>query len=335
MKEPVHVLAAANRNYILPLTVMLVSVAANFDPQRELVLHIVSNDVTEKDKKDVRQSIAMNRPNLERTAIHWHTFDPALLKGLPVFSYFSPEVYAGLIGLTLLPPDLDRVVVLDCDVIVLRDIAEINDLPIGPKMVYAAQDVATPFVSSRMGIFNYAERGIPPKTKMFNSGVVVYDLQRYRRENMTMRIFEYMALNTKKAKQQDQAGLNALLVGEWAELDHRWNQGFDTLFYDLWKTAGYSRKEWARVRDQPYIVHFSGEKKPWQKGRRGPRYSYFFKYLNRSVFKGSLPGHPVLESTIGFRAYYCLWALATKLRKLQKHLPTPNLTEPIMSTTTG
>jgi lipopolysaccharide biosynthesis glycosyltransferase len=315
MKDPVHVLAAANRNYIMPLTVMLVSVAANFDPQRELVLHIVSNDATEKDKEDLRQSIAMNRPNLDRTEIHWYTFDASILEGLPVFSYFSPEVYAGLIGLMLLPENLERVVVLDCDVVVLKDISELYDLPVGPKMIYAAQDVATPFVSSRMGIFDYAERGLSPKTKLFNSGVVVYDLKRYRKENVTPRILEYMAVNAKKVKQQDQAGLNALLVGDWTELDHRWNQGFDVLFYEFWEIAGYSREEWARVRDNPYILHFSGEKKPWQKGRRGPRYSYFYKYLKKSVFKDSLPGHPYLESVIGFHAYYHLWSLARKIHK--------------------
>ena len=316
MKQPVHVLCAANRSYILPLTVMLVSVAANFDPQRELVLHIVSNDATEKDKEDVRQSIAMNRPNMEQTSIHWYTYDPTMLEGLPVFSYFSPEVYAGLIGLTLLPEDLDRVVVLDCDMIVLRDISELNDLPIGPKMIYAAQDVATPYVSSRMGIFDWKERGIKADTKLFNSGVVVYDLKRYRREKMTNRILEYMAANAKKVKQQDQAGLNALLVGEWSELDHRWNQGFDCLFYEFWKNAGYTREEWVRVRDNPWIVHFSGEKKPWQKGRRGPRYSYFFKYLKRSVFKDNLPGHPVMENVVGFRVYYYLWRSAHALRRV-------------------
>jgi lipopolysaccharide biosynthesis glycosyltransferase len=310
MKEPVHVLASANRNYFIPLTVMLASVAANFDPNRKLVLHIVRNDATEKDKEDLRQSILLNRPKLELTDIHWYTFDASRLEGLPLFSYFSPEVYASLIGLTLLPDTCRKVIGLDCDVIVDTDLSKLHDLSTGMTTIHAAQDVASPWVSSPMGVFDYKERGMSPSAKLFNSGVVVYNLDRWRKRNLTPRILEYMAVNSKKVKAQDQAGMNALLYQDWTELDPRWNQGFDIMFFEKWKGAGYSHEDWLRVRDNPYILHFSGAKKPWQKGRRGPRYSYFYKYLAKTVFKDNFPGHPVLESIIGFRAYFQVWRIA-------------------------
>jgi lipopolysaccharide biosynthesis glycosyltransferase len=310
-KAPVHVLSAANRNYILPLTVMLVSVADNFDPDRDLVIHVISNDASDQDREDVRRSILMNRP--EGTEIHWYSYDTTVVCDLPVRGYFSSDVYSNLMASSLLPKSCEKVLYFDCDIVVLEDVSKLYDLASGPSMVHAVQDVGTPYVSSQNGVFDYAERGIPAQAKLFNSGVVVFNLKRWREENLTPKIFDYMAGSGKSTRAHDQAGLNAFLYNDWTPLDPRWNQGFDALFEHFWKAAGYSHQEWVQVRNHPYVIHFSGVKKPWQKGRRGPRYSFFFKYLKKSVFKDSLPGHPFLESIIGFRAYYRLWYWARRI----------------------
>ena len=321
MKPPVHVVCAANRGYMMPLSVMLASLIDNFDPQRDLLIHIISNDASDQDRENVRASIELNRPGLEHLGIHWYSYDPSLLSGLQVLSYFTLDTYSRLLAPLLLPESCDKVIYLDCDLIVLKDISQLYDSVTDDFLIHAAQDLGTPFVSSSLGVFDYQKRGIPPDTVYFNAGVMVINFKKWRKLNITQAALDYLAESGPRLHAQDQGALNGLCYHDRALIDLRWNQGFDIMFFHYWKKAGYSRDEWNQLRNDPYIVHYSGAKKPWQKGRRGPRYSYFFKYLAKTVFKDSLPGHPVLESVIGLRAYFYLWNIASTLRTMINHPP--------------
>jgi lipopolysaccharide biosynthesis glycosyltransferase len=316
MKSSVHVVFAANAGYVMPLSVALASLVAHFDPARELVVHIISNDASAEDRENVQRSVEMNRTG--PVEIHWYGFDASLLTGLPVTSRFSPEVYLRTIAPLLLPAECRRVIYLDCDVVVLKNIAELYDSTDDEATIHAAQDMATPFVSSRFGVFDYRERGFAPELPYFNSGVLVFNLQKWRERDLTRVALDYLSKNGERVIAQDQGVLNALFAGEWQPFDSRWNQGFDVLFYDLWQAAGHSREEWKQALDDPYIIHFSGHKKPWQRGRRGPRYSFFYQYLQKTVFKDSIPHRPRLEDVLGFPAYYQLWKWARKIPGLVK-----------------
>jgi lipopolysaccharide biosynthesis glycosyltransferase len=300
----------------MPLCVMLASLVANFDPERELVIHIISNEATAKDREKVRRTIEMNRPGLEQVEIHWHAADLSLLKGVreSEHSRYSVDAYVRLLMPLVLPEDCKRVIYLDSDVVVLADLSALYDSTAGGRsVIHAVQDFVTPRVSSTFGVFDYAERGIPSDTRYFNSGIMVVDLSLWRERNLTPQLIDYMARNGDRVHAVDQGALNAFLHHDWTAIDPRWNQGPDVLFPEIWDAAGYSREEWQRTKNHPYIVHFSGHKKPWHKGRRGPRYSYFFQYVDRTVFKDDFPRRPRLEGIIGLRAYYHCWRIARNL----------------------
>jgi lipopolysaccharide biosynthesis glycosyltransferase len=260
----------------------------------------------------------MNRPGLERIEIHWYSYDRSLLENIPVLTYFTPDVYSRLIAPALLPAACGRVIYLDCDVIVLADLGLLYDSIADDAMLHAAQDMATPFVSSALGVFDYRERGIPPETPYFNSGVLVINVRKWRERDLTRAALDYLAKNGRAVHAQDQGALNALLWNDRTLLDGRWNQGFDILFPEMWRAAGHSREKWLQAKNHPFIVHFSGHKKPWQRGRRGPRYSHFFKYLQKTVYQDSIPHRPYLEDVVGVRAYYQLWKWARKIPGLVK-----------------
>ena len=310
MKPPVHVVCATNSGYIMPLSVTLASLVDNFDPQRDLVIHIISNDASDQDRENVRASIELNRPNLDHIEVHWYSYDPSLLSSVPLLTYFTLDTYSRLLAPLLLPESCEKIIYLDCDLIILKDISELYDSVTDNALIHAAQDIATPFVSNRLGVFDYRERGIPADTVYFNAGVMVLNFKKWRELNVTQATLDYLAKDGSRIHAQDQGALNALYYNDRVLMDLRWNQGFDIVFFDLWKKAGHSREEWLRLKKDPYIIHYSGVKKPWQKGRRGPRYSYFYRYLEKTVFAGSIPHRPYLENIIGFPAYYQLWRVA-------------------------
>jgi len=321
MKEPVHVVCASSAAYIMPLSVMLASLVDNFDPARELRIHIISSAATARDRENIRESIRMNRPGLEHIEIHWYSLDSSLMEKLPIREdyHFTRDNYARLFAPLALPESCERAVYLDCDMVVLADVSLLYDSTAGnDSVVHATHDLGTPRVSDEQGIFDYVERGIPPDTRCFNAGTLVINMKRWREQDLTPPMLDYLIRNGDKVLLADQGALNAFLHHDWAPLDNRWNQGNDILFPQLWTAAGYSQEEWQVAKDDPYIIHYTGPKKPWQRGRRAPRYSYFYKYLQKTVYKDSIPHRPYLEDVVGLRAYYHLWKWARKIPGMVK-----------------
>jgi lipopolysaccharide biosynthesis glycosyltransferase len=319
MKEPVHVVCACNAAFVMPLCVTLASLVEHFNPERDLVLHILSNEATAQDREKVRRSVEMNRPGLERVEIHWHTVSPSLLSGVSVQSrgHLSVECLMRILAPMILPEIEERLVYLDSDLVVLADISALADFAAAhaTSVVCAAHDIGIDRVSGAHGVFDYAERGIPPQTRYFNSGVMVVNLRRWREENLTAKMLDYLGRHGDSIFYMDQGALNAFLHDDWTPLDGRWNQGGDVLFPELWDAAGYSRRDWRQTRNHPYIVHFSGFRKPWLPGSRRPRYALFFQYLKKTAYRDAVVvNRPRLEEILGFRIYDPLWRGMRRLR---------------------
>jgi lipopolysaccharide biosynthesis glycosyltransferase len=309
--EPIHVVFATNAKYVMPLCVTLASLVANFDPERELVIHIITNDLEEKHRDEVRRTVEMNRPGLKHVVIEWHSAKQGL--PLPADRELGAEAYMRILVPNILPESVERAIYLDCDLVVLTDISRLYDATRdAPGLVQAAADISMAFAGDPYGIFDYRERGIPADARCFNSGVMVMNLKLWRERQIAPAILDYAVRNLDRVYYCDQGALNAFLWRDWTPIDPRWNQGANVFFPEMWQRAGLL-EEWRRTRDEPYIFHYSGPKKPWQPGHRGPRYSYFFQYIDRTVFKDDFPRRPRLEGIIGLRAYYHLWRIARKL----------------------
>jgi lipopolysaccharide biosynthesis glycosyltransferase len=308
--SPVYVVAAANAKFNLPLCVMVTSLVINANPDRLLKLYILSRDSGEKEKENVRRSIELNRPGLKNVEIYWPTMDSAWFEKLPSGERFSKDTFSRLFASLCLPPECEKYIYLDADMVVLHDICELYDTTTGPTTLHAARDVWSPWAESPNGVFNYREMGIPPKTLMFNAGLHVVNVKRWKETNAAARTIDYAEKNAAKSF-YDQMALNACLNDDWTPVDQRWNQCYDVIYPKMWSDAGFTTEEWARTRDYPYIVHYTGDAKPWEKNRWRPRYSIFFKYLAKTVHHGALPSQWYrLESIIGFRLNYKLWAAA-------------------------
>jgi hypothetical protein len=57
------------------------------------------------------------------------------------------------------------------------------------------------------------------------------------------------------------------------------------------------------------------------KGVVFPRYSYFYHYLQKTVYKDTIPHRPRLEDYLGVQLYYHLWNFLRKLPRPGKRRP--------------
>jgi lipopolysaccharide biosynthesis glycosyltransferase len=244
---------------------------------------------------------AQNRPALN---VHWHDVDIESLSRLR-------EVRAGPQGLTflrllvpdVLPHTISRVIYLDSDLVVVDDLSRLWDMDMGGMPILAARDrIGT--VSAPLGLANWRELGIPADTKYFNAGVLVLDLERWRREHWSDRLLAYLVENEAILRNSDQDGFNALFGNDWREIDFRWN----------WQVMPDRRRAkaagcWGMELTEKSVVHFVTSAKPWLPGSGYPERALFYRYVDRTAWRGWRVS-PVRD-------------LATRLKRgLQRAMPT-------------
>lgn len=319
-KPPLSVICAANEGYAAPMTVMLTSLVCNLKTDRDVDVYIIESRFPDALREKVEASVLTNKKDFHRLTFHWLKFDPTQTQDLPVgghLAHITAEAYARLLAPGLLPVSCSRAVYLDCDLVVLADIADLQDAIDDEHVLGAVSEVFFSYVSTPKNerdsvVFDYAERGIPATNRYFGSGVLALNLDLWRKENVTARVLDYIRTNKDRIYYHDQGGLNAVLHDRWLRLDQRWNQTTDILYPERWRAPAYSRQDYLHARNQPYIVHYTGSGKPWEPGQKIPRTSFFNRYLKRTLFKDELTIHHV-EDPIGFRAYLALWRLRRKL----------------------
>ena len=311
---PITVICAANADYAAPMTVMLTSLVCNLKTRRNVDIYIIESGFPSALREKVEASVLQNKKDFYQLTFHWLKFDAAQTHDLPVgghLAHITAEAYARLLAPDLLPASCSRAVYLDCDLVVLADVADLQDAIDDTHVLGAVSEVFFSYVSSPKNerdavVFDYAERGIPATNRYFGSGVLALNLDLWRRENVTARVLDYIRVNKDRIYYHDQGGLNAVLHDRWLRLDQCWNQTTDILYPERWRAPAYSRADYLRARDKPYIVHYTGSGKPWEPGQKIPRASFLSKYLQRTLFKDDLAVH-TLENPIGFRAYFALW----------------------------
>jgi lipopolysaccharide biosynthesis glycosyltransferase len=176
------------------------------------------------------------------------------------------------------------VIYLDCDLIVKGDLGQLWDIDLGSNYVLAAQD--TWIHSAKDVIPNYQQLGISSRANYFNAGVLVINAKKWRKEAFFDKCVEYLNYNMDTLLHGDQDILNALSVGQWGELDPRWNVTARVYEYSSWEESPYSEDVYNNlINKDPYIIHFVSGEKPWN-SRNVPLEEHFFHYVDMTAWSG-------------------------------------------------
>jgi lipopolysaccharide biosynthesis glycosyltransferase len=185
----------------------------------------------------------------------------------------------------------------------LGDVGALWEADLGSRHVLAVQDRVVPFVSSPFGISHWAAMGLDRWAKYFNAGVMVIDVARWRRDRVPPQVIEYLRTNHEDVYFWDQEGLNAVLAGRWGELDERWNCNVTVpgVFESMVATAHSNGSSGSD--SGPWVLHYSGNLKPWLYPSRNPRRQRYFDYLDQTPWAGWRPNRTLVGSLIDFYEY--------------------------------
>jgi len=318
--DPIHVAVACDENYVMPLAAMLVSLVAQLDSQRELVIHVLGTDLSQDAWRKLQASIPERR-------IRWNCIElqSSLLmdQGFAArpYEHISSVCFFRLLLPELLPSDLDKVLYLDSDMIVCRDIADLwcTDIQDVPLAAVTEWDQDACLASSRAGVRYYRELGMSAEQPLFNAGVLLLNLEHWRRARLAQRAFNYIREVGPDVRWYEQEALNVVTSGQYREIESHWNVPASS--------AGQMPD------DRVSIVHYLAARKPWHWYYDPAQAALFFAALDRTSWAGWRPTQPQhgavrlwaaqLVKAIRKRLYAGRWLRSKLSAKLRYRRATP------------
>lgn len=282
----IHIAATCDDAYAMPLAAMLRSLADNLGAGRSVVAHIIFAALSSANKARVQASVPKDRLH-----IHWTPLDQAGLASIPgplrAYDHVSPASYFRLLLPRLLPEELNRVIYLDCDLIVLGDLGMLWNLDIDAHYAAAVPELTADsrLVSSPQGLRLWRELGLAADLEQFNSGVLLINLGKWRDELIEQRALVYLAQAADWVRWHDQEALNAVFAGNWLRLDPHWNLTMRHLVETTPATG-----------QPPAIIHYHTAAKPWHADYTFTLREVFFDYLDETAWTGWRPARPRLAA---------------------------------------
>ena len=274
--DPIHIVSASDDRFAIPLGVMLTSLFENSPSGKIITVSVLDGGIS-----------LINREKILRIAESYHSTINFLMVNGEKFKNFIPFGHVNYITYyrlaipELLDETVDKVLYLDCDLIIKDDITKLWAVDVSHHFLAAVEDAyiehwALLDASTYNFLHDSKKRlNIPETAKYFNSGVMLINLSRWREEKIHKKIIDFVAHNPEKIRLADQDGLNALLFGTWYPLPLRWN--VQPFLYKLAKTK--QDDEYTDAVKEPYIIHYAGESKPWNFTGTHPAENEYFRYL--------------------------------------------------------
>jgi lipopolysaccharide biosynthesis glycosyltransferase len=159
-------------------------------------------------------------------------------------------------------PQLERVLYLDGDTLVADSIVPLWNTALVGAPIGAVANVVEP------ARYPHIERlGISDPKAVFNSGVVLMDLERLRTERAFERVLDFAVEHDTPASMPwyDQDALNAVLKDHWLPLHPRWNAQNSLWTWRPWAADVFGAEVVEEAVAKPGILHFEGPHicKPW------------------------------------------------------------------------
>lgn len=267
----IHVALTFDDNFWAPAYATMRSVCLFTHRRADLVFHLCHRTLSADHRADL-EAITAEFP----VRLHWYDLDQSELfrdiaTRMPENRRLSNIVYARLMIDRLVGPEVERVLYLDCDMLVRADIAELYDTDLGERPIAAVRDTIGAFIANGRDLRNNRDI-FDPADPYFNAGMVLIDTAKWRAADILGRMEAAHASGVMQRIYYDQDLLNLIFKNNWHQLPWRWNtidarhahEGLD-----------------------PAILHYTGDTKPWGV-LAGMRRSVAFARLYRHVMTNDL-----------------------------------------------
>lgn len=261
--EKINIAMIADRKYLTFLKVTVLSMLINTNSKIHLYC-LLPNEAS-KNLLDFFKDLVRQYPNFSFTLISLadRKLDYNAKNHVSAAAFFKVEI-ASILN------DISQVLYLDSDILIRTDIAKLwNEL----DNKYLIQAVWNPGYNYDNHVFH---KGLDHKT--FNSGVMLLNLDKIRKENYEVKLKEFLLNKNDQTVLNDQAAFNAIF-SDWGRLEEVWNVQ-NCFFHKKNKEINLGKGILNKIRKEPLLIHFTSNSKPWQFRNAHPYKKEYLRLLS-------------------------------------------------------
>lgn len=280
-----NVLFSSDDNYARHLGVALYSLLETNTWCPDIRIFIIDNSITIENKKKLSSLVGQ----FENSQILWIPFSQWSSRlDLNMEWPISLSSYARLFVASMVPTDVNRIIYLDCDVLVRQSLRELWNTDLDGIAIAAVQDNVSYATKSSIGLTN--------NMQYFNAGILLLNMKVWREMNAEKHLLGFIAKYNGRVGHHDQGTLNGVFAGKWKRLPLKYN--VMTLFYllpynralKMYNEASefYSESEVKAATTDPAIIHFTPSltSRPWVKSCVHPHKKLYHDILEKTPWKG-------------------------------------------------
>ncbi|MBO4319079.1 MAG: glycosyltransferase family 8 protein [Treponema sp.] len=268
MRKPViPVFFATDNNYVPFLAVSMTSLLENASADYEYKIYVLTTNLDSNLQDELKNTLE-EKKGAKTASIEFISLKDKLDEIQDLFhlrDYYSKETYYRFFIPNLFP-EYDKVLYLDCDIIILDDISKLYNTELGSNYVAAANEE----VMTEVDVFGtYVEKALDvPREDYFNAGILLMNARLFREDKIAERFVDLIQRFTFRVT-QDEDYLNVLCKDRVRQLDLGWN-----------KTAFKNPKfDDANLK----LIHYKINWKPWH--YEGTEYEeYFWAYAKKTAY---------------------------------------------------
>lgn len=299
MIETIKVFCTIDQSYVQHCGVMLTSLFEN-NQQERFDVYLLTDGISNDSYSNLLHLVRKYGSQLIVKKI-----DIDMLRDFPLpnssSSQYSLACYYRILISELLPPAINKIIYFDCDLIVRGSIRELWDINMDGSALAAIDDAAFTALKA-------CERlDIDISAYYYNSGVLVINLDYWRKFNISNKVLNFITHNKEKIKIVDQDALNAVLSQTRLKLPIKWNM-LECFYTIKGSLSDQQKTEMEISRENPIVMHWATELKPWMYGSSNPFKSEYYKYLAYTEWKDYKPSINNLFHRFGWKRsiFICL-----------------------------
>lgn len=298
-----NIVCSTDNNFVQHCCVMLTSVLLN---NENVSVFLLTEGLSEANHNIIKQEVES-----KSGIFNYLLVDSDVISKLPMpksknLLHISSATYYRLLIVDLLPKSINKVIYLDCDIIVRKSLIELWNTNISNYAIGAVHQMWEEISEAR-------RLGYPIDYGYFNAGVLLINLEYWRLNNISFKLIHYLTQNYQTIHFHDQDALNAILYNKSYILPCKWNMLSVFLNKEVFKLSGiYDGRLLSHYADykrmliddikEPTVIHFVSKPKPWQKYCLHPFKTDYFLYAKATIhFRGiSKPNEIITYIFIGY-----------------------------------
>ena len=276
-----NIVLATDNNFVQHCCVTLTSILYN---NNDVDLYIITDGLTVENERLLEsQTKKMNGK------FHLALVDKSIISKFPMpktglNEHISLATYYRLFVAEILPVTIEKIIYLDCDMVIVGSLEDFWKIDINNKPIAAVYQHNTWATLNNV----YERLNIPYGTGYFNAGSLLINLKYWRDYNIQDKLLKYMFDNYNRIVYHDQDILNGYFYKSVIPISNIWNCRYP-MIEDYYGADYIDKTSIFKIYERKVIIHYVARPKPWEYACNHPFRNEYYKYLDMTSYFGWRP----------------------------------------------